>query len=209
MVRSQPREVNATEWAAVLCFEPAPALPPDTCLADFDEEDGTLVERFARLLVEPGGGNPTKPLRDLPLHALLAQELHQCVVESKVANFSWFVLLHLQGRAASEGRHAGLIHTPATPLASKLAAEHLLATLGFYQEGLHGSGGLRHEPLLPEDFLIERRREMRISNAERLKDDELSNMYDIIIIIIIIVIIIIIISHKMPRRLYANAKFRL
>ena len=50
----------------------------------------------------------------------------------------------------------------------------------------------------------------RISNAERLKDDELSNMYDIIIIIIVIIIvIIIIISHKMPRRLYANAKFRL
>lgn len=154
------RTVNATEWAAVLCFEPAPALPPDTCLADFDDEDGTLVERFARLLVEPGGGNPAKPLRDLPLHALLAQELHQCVVESKVANFSWFVLLHLQGRAASEGRHAGLIHTPATPLGSKLAADHLLATLGFYQD-IRERLGSRHEPLLPEDFMIERRREMR------------------------------------------------
>ncbi|CAE7876568.1 unnamed protein product, partial [Symbiodinium microadriaticum] len=32
-----------------------------------------------------------------------------------------------------QGRHAGLIHTPATPLGSKLAADHLLATLGFYQ----------------------------------------------------------------------------
>ncbi|CAK9082709.1 Anaphase-promoting complex subunit 1 (Cyclosome subunit 1) (Protein EMBRYO DEFECTIVE 2771), partial [Durusdinium trenchii] len=156
---NEPGVVSAAEWAAAFCCPTPPPLPPGTCLADFDGPDSTLVERFARILDEGRSDDPKKPLRSqLPCTALLAQKLHECVMESKLAVFPWFVLLYLQ---MQDKEARGPVYTPVSACCSSLAADQLMGALGFQE--IRDGIGARHEPLLPQDFLAERKAELRKS----------------------------------------------
>ncbi|CAJ1446241.1 unnamed protein product [Effrenium voratum] len=154
---TEPGAVSSAEWAAAFCCEAPPPLPPGTCLSDF-EEDCTLVERFAQLLGRPGAKNAQSLRMQLPFSALLAQKLHECVTESKLAIFPWFVLLHLQTKHVQDCS-VGLVYTPVSACFSSLAYDQLLAALGFQE--IRDSIGARHAPLLSEDFLVERKAELK------------------------------------------------
>eukprot|EP00435_Cladocopium_sp_Y103_P031770 s1511_g8.t1 len=137
-------QATAAEWAAAFCCETRPPLLPGACLADFDQH-GTLVERFARLLDIGELRDPKKPVRSqLPFNAVLAQKLHECVAESKLAVFPWIVFLCLQMRAFAQDTSA---------LLPTLGVEHLLAAVSFQE--LRAGIGARHRPLLSQDFLAE------------------------------------------------------
>eukprot|EP00930_Biecheleria_cincta_P046160 TRINITY_DN31841_c0_g1_i1.p1 TRINITY_DN31841_c0_g1~~TRINITY_DN31841_c0_g1_i1.p1 ORF type:complete len:1337 (-),score=254.77 TRINITY_DN31841_c0_g1_i1:28-4038(-) len=162
--------VSVAEWAAALCCTPAPPLPAGACELDYAGEEAALVERFAMLLLRrtgPFGAKRELSIREQqPFRVLVAQKLHECVIESKLEAFPTQLLLSLQtfgtgGLVQNASMAAGLplVCSPASPLCSALAVDQLLAVEHFYRAVRSGIGA-RHRPLLTDDFLAERRRDL-------------------------------------------------
>eukprot|EP00931_Biecheleriopsis_adriatica_P048438 TRINITY_DN27985_c0_g1_i1.p1 TRINITY_DN27985_c0_g1~~TRINITY_DN27985_c0_g1_i1.p1 ORF type:complete len:2002 (+),score=397.11 TRINITY_DN27985_c0_g1_i1:758-6007(+) len=142
--------VSAAEWAAALCCAAQSPLPQGSCELDFVEDEGSLAECFAALLLQSAGprsANPSAPLKSQqPVAVHLAQKLYECIIESKLDCAS----------------HAPVTRSPASCACSAMAVDQLLSVERFYQEVRDGIGA-RHRPLLSEDFLAERCQQLKRS----------------------------------------------
>merc|ERR1719316_1622581 len=94
-----PRPV---EWVVALCTPPQTMLPSNVFDFDFDDEagDGSLCERFASVLridlESTAESQAAQGSGIVPLHGRRAHWLHECIAESKLDVYPYYLLMHLQ-----------------------------------------------------------------------------------------------------------------
>ncbi|CAE8615916.1 unnamed protein product, partial [Polarella glacialis] len=144
------------------------------CELDFEgNEDGSLVERLAALLLRSaetfnGGDSCSGAMQPQQTFAVrLAHKLHECIVESKLVVYPFHLLIFLQTQCAGKffASAAPVSLSPSSPACSALAVDQLLTVEQFYKL-VRGGIGAKHQPLLSEDFLVERCTAMRSQFAE-------------------------------------------
>jgi hypothetical protein len=135
-------------------------LPPDTYEFDFEDGgDGSLSERFAGLLhgksPKAGFGKPGVDTPWLP-HVRMAHWLHECIIDSKLSAYPFYVLFYLQSCTAAEDcLNPSLTGCGPTALTCSATAVDQLLTVEQFYRSVRGDIGASHGPLLSEDFLIE------------------------------------------------------
>jgi len=150
--------VSSAEWAAALCCECPPLLPIDAYDFDFEDDgDGTISERFATYLRDKGPTSSGSASISLSPRARFGQWLHECIINSKLETYPYYLMLYLQTRSAAEGSwKPSLLSTgPAALVCSSIVVDQLITVEQFYNK-VRGRIKASHSPLLSEDFLVER-----------------------------------------------------
>lgn len=156
--------VSASEWAAALCLELPPLLPPGASELDFEAgEDGSLCEHYGALVwaaqarcSELASAEVELQLGEPP-HARFAHWLHECITDSKLSTLPLYLRVYLQTSGAAECHLARCLagQHPGGGGCSALVCDQLVTMEWFYGNVL-ASVGTKHAPLLAADFLASR-----------------------------------------------------